>query len=234
MRGVDSKTSGEQAWQNSMGYCTRTGFREDGTYNSLNLTSATLTQITPGAFHDSSKQGELWVGSTMLHPHDHFKPLSGITSLTLSHISFTLLNFSTLRHTFCNLVPTLRSLRLLRPTACPRTLFLFISIFCNLQDTEIHSPSWDKPCDPLIESFGQRRGELCISEFNDGSFPFLSLLESQATNYERLTIRKCSFDDTRPLQRLVSANGQNMRRIQIVVAGHGKRCLPFFTSSIHL
>ena len=164
------------------------------------------------------------VTSTTLHDHDPFDPFGRITSLTLSYISFTLLNLPTISHSFRDLIPTLRSLRLLHPIACPRTLSRFISAFSNLQDTIIHSPSWDKPGDVPVGSFGQCRGELCISEFDDGSIPFLSLLESQATGYEGLTIKKCAFDDIRPLQRLVSTNGRGARRLHFVVAGHGEHC----------
>lgn len=160
------------------------------------------------------------------HHSGHFKSFSKITSLTLSHISFTLLDSPISCHSFRDFIPTLRSLRLLCPTACPRALFRFISVFSNLQDTAIHSPSWDKPGDTPVGSFGPCHGELRISEFDGGSSQFLSLLESQATNYERLTIRECSFDDIRPLQRFVSANGQSMRRLHIVVAERGEHCLP--------
>lgn len=97
-------------------------------------------------------------------------------------------------------------------------------MFDDLQETTIHSPFWKKPPNAPVGNFGQRRGELCISEFDDESSPFLSLLDSQVpTGYERLTIKKCNFDDDGPLQRFVSANSQSMRRIQIVVASHGER-----------
>jgi hypothetical protein len=164
------------------------------------------------------------VTSRTFRRHDHLEAFSRITSLTLSDISFTLLNFPTLRHSFSNLIPALRGLRLLHPIACPRMLSRFISAFSNLQDTTIHSPSWDKPGDTPAGSFGQRGGELCISEFDDQSIPFLSLLESQTTSYEALTIKKCIFEDIRPLQRFVSANGRDVRRLQIVVAEHGEHC----------
>lgn len=168
--------------------------------------------------------GELSVTSTTLHRRDHLEPFSRITSLTLSDISFTLLDFPTLRHSFCNLIPTLRGLRILHPIACPRTLSRFISAFKNLQDTTIHSPSWDKPGDIPVGSFDQCRGDLRISEFDDRSFPFLSLLESKAAGFEGLTIEKCIFEDVRPLQRFVSANGRGVRRLRIVVAEHGEHC----------
>lgn len=234
MQGVDSRASGEQSWRSSIGCGARTGFRVRMVRTIIWLFDV-LTHITPdtlggtNASYDDSHPGELCVDSTTPR---HFKPLSGITSLTLDNISFTLLDFPTLQRSFCNLVPTLRSLRLLYPTACPHTLFRFISMFSELQDTAIHSPSWEKPSDAPIGSFSQRHSELCISGFDDGSVPFLSLLESQATGYKRLTIRECSFDDVRPLQSFVSANGRSIRKIQIVVAEHGEHYLPTFAPPI--
>jgi hypothetical protein len=189
-----------------------------------------LTRITLDTFHqkdssdDGSRKGELSVTPTTLHRHDQLEPPSRITSITLSDISFTLLDFPTLRHSFRNLIPTLRGLRLLRPIACPRTLSRFISAFSNLRDTTIHSPSWDESGAISGGSFGQCHGKLCISEFDDRSTPFLSFLESQSTSYEELTIKKCILEDIRPLQRFVSANGGDMRRLHIVVAEHGEHC----------
>ena len=174
---------------------------------------------------------ELWVTPMTLHRHDHFKPFSRITSLTLNHISFMPPGFPTLRNSLCNLVPTLNTLRLLYPTACPHTLFLFISLFSNLQDTMIHSPSWDKPGNTPVVKFSLCHSELCISKFNDGSSSFLSLLKSQLISYERFTIRRCSFSNTHPFQRFVSVNGWSVWRLQIVVAGHGEHLLPLF---VHL
>ena len=185
-----------------------------------------------GASHDSLRKDELWITLVIPHHHDHPKPFSRIASLTLDHISFTLPNFQALCYSFCSSIPTLRNLRLLYPTACPCTLFLFISVFSNLQDTTVHSPSWDKPGNAPMGNFGQCRGELCISEFDDESGPFLSLLESQATRYERLTIRRCNFDDIRPLQRFLSANGRSVRKLQIEVARHGEHCPPLFVRPV--
>ena len=66
---------------------------------------------------------------------------------------------------------------------------------------------------------------LCISGFDNQSIPFLSLLKSQATDFEGLMIKKCIFEDICPLQRFVSTNGEGVRRLQIVVGKHGKQPL---------
>jgi hypothetical protein len=173
--------------------------------------------------HDT-QCGELWVTSSLPRHLDHFKSLNRITSLTLDHITITLFDFPALQHTFRDLIPIVGTLRLLCPSTCPNSLLQFITTFKNLKAATIHAPSWVKPDQtaPYTHT-DQFHGTLCLSEFNDDSGPFISLLELHATGIEMITISKCELHDPRPLQAFLSSAKQSIRSIQIIVDRNGER-----------
>jgi len=177
--------------------------------------------------HDTSNQGtqhgELWVTSSLPQHLDHFKSLNGITSLTLDHIPITLFDFPALQHTFRDIIPTVRTLRLLCPNACPRSLLQFITTFKNLKAATIHAPSWVKSdqCAPHTHA-GQLQGTLCLSGLDDDSNPFLSLLKLHATGIGTIIISKCRFHDPSLLQRLLSSARRSIRNIQIFLDTNGE------------
>lgn len=69
---------------------------------------------------------------------------------------------------------------------------------------------------------------LRISEFDDRSNSFLSLLGFRSSGYEKVAVINCNFHDTAPLQMLVSNAGKTIRRLQITVPPHGE-----FNWSVH-
>jgi hypothetical protein len=165
----------------------------------------------------------------MVYHHTRFKSFDQITSLTLDHFSVISFDPPTLERTFCDLTVTVTSLCLLHPRACSRSLLCFLSAFRNLQDTVIHAPRWkDTDHDSSLAAPSQFRGNLRLSELNDKSSSFLSLLGSQSTAYERIALIKCSFHSFRPLQQFISATGRSVRSLQIVVPDHGEYILSLF------
>ena len=170
--------------------------------------------------NDGAQGGELWVTSTPRHL-DHFKSFERITSLTLDHV--TLFDFPALQHTFWGLIPTVVRLRLLHPRACPSTLLQFITTFRNLEAVTVHAPSWTGSDQGIHHvHIGQLQGALCLSEFDDQSGPFLSLLESHATGTEKVTISNCKIYDSRPLQRFLSSARRSIQTLEIIVNKNGK------------
>lgn len=63
---------------------------------------------------------------------------------------------------------------------------------------------------------------LRLSEFDDRSNSFLSLLGSKSRGYEKVAVINCDFHDPLPLQTLISSSGKTMRRLQIEVSPHGE------------
>lgn len=63
---------------------------------------------------------------------------------------------------------------------------------------------------------------LRISEFDDLSNSFLSLLGSKSRGYEKVALIKCNFHDPLPLQMFISHAGKTIRRLQIEVSHHGE------------
>lgn len=191
--------------------------------------STALTRITLDALSKSvlpnhaAQHGELWMTLFVPQLLDCFKPSSTITSLTLDHVNFTLFDLPTLRHTLSDLASTVNTLRFLRPYVCPSALLQFISMFSHLESTTIHSPSWIKPDkDSPHTCLHQFRGTLRLSELDDGSNPFLSLLKSHATAIEKVAVDKCNFHNPRPLQKFLSSTKQSVRSLQVVVGRDGK------------
>lgn len=180
----------------------------------------------------NTQHGELWVSSSLPRHLDNFKSLNRITSLTLDQITITLFDFPALQHTFRDLIPTVGTLRLMCPTTCPNSLLEFITTFKNLTAATIHAPSWVKPDQSTSYTHtNQFHGTLCLSEFNDNSSSFLSLLELHATGIEMITISKCELRDPRPLQALLSSVKRSIRSVQIIADRNGERVqlsLPYY------
>ena len=175
---------------------------------------------------DRMQGGELWV-SSIPQNLGHFKPFNCITSLTLDHVPITPFNFSTLQRAFWDLTPSVRNLRILCPRACPVSLLQFIAIFRNLRAATIHSPSWvkeDQYEDSMATPFaiGQFHGELCLSELDDASTPFISFLESFAACATKVTISKCNLHDLRSFQAFLSSAKRTIQSLQIIVDEKGK------------
>ena len=184
-----------------------------------------ILDILPGGkpSNHSTQCGVLWVSSSLPRQFDHLKSLNRITSLTLDRVTITLFDFPALRHTFRDLIPTIKSLDLLYPRACPDSLLLFITTFKNLNATTIHAPSWVKPDKRTSHTHtGQLQGTLRLSEFDDDSHSLLSLLQLHATGIEMIKISKCRFYDPRPLQKLLSSARRTIRSIQIIVDTNGE------------
>lgn len=170
---------------------------------------------------------ELWISSSIPKQLSRFKSFNRVTCLTLDHVAITLFDFPALRYTFLDLIPTVRNLRLLSPSVCPESLLQFIAIFRNLQVTTIHAPSWVKPDEETpITHFGGFRGALCLSEFDDGSNHFLSLLELHVAGVKKVTISECNFHDHRPLQRFLSSVGRSVQTLRLVIGGNGEHNQP--------
>ena len=200
-------------------------------HRSSRVYSGELIQITldihlgnHSSNHSTQCGGELWVCSSMPRHLSHFGPLSSIASLTLDHVAITHFHSPTLQHTFRDLVPTVTNLRLLHPTACPTSLLRFITIFGNLQVITIHAPSWAvlDHNTPAVHC-GQFRGTLYLSEFDDDSNDFISLLELHAAGTKRITISKCNFRDLRPLQWFLSSAAQSIQNLHVIVDENGER-----------
>ena len=187
------------------------------------LHSSALTRITLGPPSHRTQCGELWISCSIPQQLSHFKTITRITSLTLNRIAVMLFDFPALQRTFRDLASTITNLRLLYPSGSPGSLLQFIMIFRNLQVTTVHAPSWVKQNkDTHTVHFGQLHGTLCLSEFNDRSNPFLSLLELHAAGIKKVTISECNFHDLRPLQRLLSSAGRNIQDLQLIVGGNGE------------
>jgi len=160
----------------------------------------------------------------------HFQSFDRVESLTLSYFSCRAFDQNSLRVFFHNLALSVRKLCLHHPTASPDSLFRFISIFTNLQETMIRAPRWvvTKHLGAHTTSSHTLKGELRLFELDKGSGPFLSLLGSQATRYEEVTLKNCKFREFYPLQQFVSGVATTLRRLAVVAEGDSK----FDTSSL--
>lgn len=172
--------------------------------------------------HYDSDSGHLRIGPSTLQGYC-FKTFDPIRSLTLNSFSFTF-DSDPPQRSFRNLIPTVNNLYLSYPTAHPASLFRFLSAFTNLKEVTIHAPRWIEACDhgddneDLVLSCSVLR----LSELDDGSNPFISLLGSKSGGYEKLAVIKCNFRDTEPLQTLISHTGKTIRRLQLVASPHGE------------
>ena len=201
------------------------------------FTFTVLTRITPGTFpvvhtprRDIRDRG-LWIDPpTTLFHHVRSRLFDQITSLTLNQFSVSPSDPPALERTFCDLTTTVTSLHLLQPMASsPQSLLCLLSVFKNLEDTEIRAPSWkDIHHDVSVADPTQLRGKLVLSELGDESNHFLLLLGSQPTCYETIALVGCSFRSVRPLQQFISTAGKSVRRLQIVAPDHGEHIPPSF------
>ena len=181
---------------------------------------------SPAAFTRSlrmSQREEAWITPlNLIQYFEHFRSFDRVESLTLSHFSFRIFDSGILRFLFRNLIPSVRRLRLHHPLTHPAPLLQLISIFPNLRDTAIYAPYWE----PVIQQDSQStthytlRGELRLCDLEEGSGPFLSLLGSQRTEYEQITLERCGFRDFSPLQRLISNTGMYLRKFYLFAEGN--------------
>lgn len=174
---------------------------------------------------DHTKGGELWVTFIPQTLH-RFKAVNYITSLTLDHFPVTPLNFPILQRTFWDLTSSVKNLRLLCPSACPVSLLQFIAIFRDLRSATIHAPSWvkeDQCEDGKATPFGQFHGELCLSELDDASIPFISFLGSFAAGASKVTISKCNLRDPRSFQAFLSSAKRTIQSLQVIVSEEGEQ-----------
>lgn len=154
----------------------------------------------------------------------HFSSFDRVESLTLSYFSCRIFDRNSPQSLFHNLILSVRKLCLHHPVACPDSLLRFISIFANLQETMIRAPRWITTKCLGVHTTSSRtfEGELRLSELGRGSGPFLSLLGSQATRYEKVTLRSCRFRDFDPVQQLISGVSATLRRLDVVAEGDRK------------
>lgn len=170
-----------------------------------------------------SQREEAWITPLNLIQHiEHFRSFDQIESLTLSYFSCQVFDHITLQLLFQSLIPTVRKLCLHHPIACPASLLRFILIFTNLQETMICAPRWEPMPrrDDYAATSGVLHGELRLSDLEEGSGPFLSLLGSQTMKYERITLERCGLRDFLPLQRLVSSAGMSLRKLYFIAEGN--------------
>lgn len=180
--------------------------------------SPTTLQYDPGSRH-------LWVTPSTLQGYC-FKPFEPIESLTLDSISFAFFDANPPQESLRNLISSVRNLHILSPDARPGAILRFLSTFPSLQDVTIHAPRWtsDSGLDE-VDEIGNVRiscSTLRISELDDQSNPFLSLLGSVSGAYEKVAVVKCNLLDVGPLQTLISQAGKTIRRLQIVIPSHCK------------
>lgn len=172
-----------------------------------------------------SQREEAWITPlNLIQYFEHFRSFDRVESLTLSYFSCRVFDRSTLKFLFRNLIPSVHKLRLHRPIACPTSLLRFISIFPNLQDTLIHAPHWEPMTqrDHHATAPYHLHGELYLSGLEEESGPFLSLLGSQRSGYERITLDKCGFYGFLPLQQLISSAGMSLRKLYLFAEGDRK------------
>lgn len=197
------------------------------------MTSRLLTGFdadTPAALTRSlrmSQREEPWITPlNLIQYFEHFRSFDRIETLTLSYFSCRVFDHSTLRFLFLNFTPSVRKLRLHHPIACPTSLLRLISIFPNLRDTVIHAPYWE----PITQQDNHAtvpcnlRGELYLSDLEEGSGPFVSLLSSQRMEYEQITLERCGFRNFLPLQRLISSVGRSLRKLYLFAEGNREFC----------
>jgi len=183
---------------------------------------------SPASFTTSlriSQREEAWMSPlTLARYFVHFRLFDRVESLTLSHFSCRTFGQNSLRVLLHNLTLSVRKLCLHHPTACPDSLLGFISIFTNLQETMIRAPRWifTKYLGAHTTTFHALKGELRLSELDRGSGPFLSLIGSQETRYEKVTLKNCRFREFHPLQQLVSGVAATLRRLDVVAEGDRK------------
>jgi len=153
-----------------------------------------------------------------------FKPFDPILSLTIDSVSFAFFDSHPPQHSLRNLIPNIQKLHILYPTARPGSLFRFLLAFTALQEVTIHAPRWIGASDDNddVDCATLSCTTLRISEFDDLSNSFLSLLGSKSSGYEKVAVIKCNFRNTVPLQTLISRAGKTIRRLQIAVSLHGE------------
>ena len=174
-----------------------------------------------------SQREEAWITPlNLIQYFEHFRSFDRVESLTLSYFSCRVFGHITLQFLFRNLAPSVRKLHLHHPIACPTSLLQLISIFPNLQDTMIHAPYWEQTAKqdhrPTVPY--NLRGELRLSDLEERSGPFLSLLGSQRTEYEQITLERCGLRDFLPLQRLISSAGMSLRKLYLFAEGDREFC----------
>ena len=182
---------------------------------------------TPAIFTRSlhmSQREETWITPLNLVQYfEHFRSFDRVESLTLSHFSCQAFSRTTLQFFFRNLIPTVRKLRLHHPIVCPTSLLRFISVFTNLRYTMIRAPHWEQTAQKDNHAMVSYilRGELHLSNLEDGCGPFLSLL-SQRMQYERITLERCGLRDFLPLQWFISSAGPFLKKLYFFVKGNRK------------
>ena len=187
-----------------------------------------LNAGTPAALTRSlriSQREAAWITPLNLILYfEHFRSFNRVESLTLSYFSCRIFDHVILGFLFRNLIPSVHRLRLHRPIACPTSLLRLISIFPNLRNTVIHAPHWEPIAqrDRHATARYHLHGELYLSDLDEESGPFISLLGSQRTEYERLTLERCGFRDFLPLQQLVSSAGMSLRNLYLFAEGNRK------------
>ena len=183
---------------------------------------------TPAALTRSlrmSQREEAWITPlNLIQYFEHFRSFDRIESLTLSYFSCRVFDHNAFRFIFRNLTLSVRKLRLHHPITCPASLLRLVSIFPNLRDTVIHAPYWEPITQQDDHATAPRylRGELYLSDLEEGSGPFLSLLSSRRTDYERITLERCGFRDFLPIQRLISSAGMSLRKLYLFAEGNRK------------
>lgn len=168
---------------------------------------------------------------TLVRHFAHFQSFDRVESLTLSHFSCGAFDQSSLRFIFYNLILSVRKLCLHHPTARPDSLLQFISVFTKLQETMIRAPSWITSKQLFARTLAPSafKGELRLCEFDRESGPFLVLLGSQTTRYEKVTLKSCRFENFHPLQRLISGTATTLRQLVVVAEGDRECSASFWT-----
>lgn len=97
----------------------------------------------------------------------------------------------------------------------------------------VRAPHWEQTTqqDDYTIAFHILRGELHLSDLDEGSEPFFSLLASQTTRYERITLERCGSRNFLPLQRFISSVGTSLRKLYLFAEGNRKLGPPNWISA---
>ena len=196
---------------------------------SLLLKLAADTPATFTRYFRLSQREDAWITPKTLTQYlDHFRSFDRVETLTLSYFSCDAFDQASLLSLFQGQIPSVRKLRLHRPTACPTSLLRFTSIFENLRDTVIYAPCWTMAShqEDHLETPRTLRGDLHLVELDEDSDPFFFLLASQVTHYQQVVLERCALHNFRSFQSFVSNTGMSLRTLYIFVDGDRRFNIP--------
>lgn len=164
----------------------------------------------------------LWIHPVNLLRHmPHLSHFANVTTLVFTNLIATVFHAISPANCFKPFVTSVRTLRLCRPVARPRSLMQIVLLFPAAVNVQISFPRWSVSDEnltlhPHLEEETEFTGILHLRGFEEKWSEFFALLSTCRLRFQKIRLMGCKFNTSTQLQALLESVSQTASAVQLV------------------